>query len=111
MLGAPVCRADSEGLLRRGPLPHHPAGRAAMSAQQRVCNWAKGWAGQGPAPAIDVTWTNHEPASSLCQWYRANRTAANPPLPPTPTNATLMVCFELPMYAAVCAGAITAKQL
>lgn len=77
------------------------------TAAERTCNWAKGWVTSG----IRVTWTNHEPASSLCQWYRANAGSETPPVPPTPSAATMMVCFELPMYAAVLAGAISAKQL
>lgn len=78
-----------------------------MTAAIRVCNWAKGWATTG----LNVTWTNHEPASSLKLWYEANKNNANPPMPPTPSAATLMVCYELPMYAAVCAGVLTPKAL
>jgi hypothetical protein len=78
-----------------------------MSAATRVRNWARDWARTNTR----VTWTNHEPASALCQWYRANRNSAAPPLPAAPAAGTMMVCFELPMYAAVCSGAITARQL
>ncbi|WP_020408344.1 hypothetical protein [Hahella ganghwensis] len=78
-----------------------------MSAQIKVCNWAKGWANNNKT----VTWTNHEPASTLCQWYRANVTSNDPPMPASPGSTTMMVCFELPLYAAVCSGAITPAKL
>lgn len=77
------------------------------TASERAGNWAQGWANR----AVQVTWTNHEPASTLKLWYEQYKNAANPPLPATPANATMMVCFELPLYAAVLSGAITAKNL
>lgn len=75
-----------------------------MTAATRVCNWAKDWATTG----LNVTWTNHDPASSLKLWYEANKNNANPPMP---SAATLMVCYEMPIYVAVCAGALTPKVL
>jgi hypothetical protein len=78
-----------------------------LSAAVRVCNWAKSWAQLN----LQVTWTNWAPISALKLWYEANKTNANPPIPPTPSAGTHIVCYELPMYAAVCAGVLTPAAL
>lgn len=74
--------------------------------RERACLQAEAWALAG----TQVTWTNHEPASTLCQWYRAG-TRLNPGALPNITGATMMVCFELPMIAAAMAGSISARKL
>jgi hypothetical protein len=73
-----------------------------MPAALQGCNWVEGWAATG----INVTCTNHEPATSLKLWHETKKKNANLllPRPPKSSAATFMVCDEWPMDAAVCAG-------
>lgn len=59
---------------------------------------------------MEVTWTNHQPASSLVQWKRGT-TRATAPAPP-PMGPTLkMVCYELPFWGAYHAGVWSQNKL
>jgi hypothetical protein len=82
-----------------------------MSAATQVADQAQKWALAG----AQVTWTNHQPASTLVQWYRAHRANNAPVLPLIPIPAvagpTAMVCYELPIYAAAACGVLTAQTL
>lgn len=82
-----------------------------MSNAIRVSNQAQIWGLAGRT----VTWTNHQPASTLVQWYRNNRRDNAPirPLPSIPAvgPATLMVCYELPIYAAAHCGVLSVDDL
>jgi hypothetical protein len=84
-----------------------------MSNATDVADKAQVWA----LNHAQVTWTNHQPASTLVQWYRNNRNAAHTapvlPLPAIPAVAavTMMVCYELPIYAATHCGVLTPAAL
>ena len=55
-----------------------------------------------------VTWTNHQPASSLVQWSRARGLQATPP---AMSAGLKMVCYELPIWAAYYAGVLNVESL
>lgn len=82
-----------------------------MSKAYLVANQAEAWG----LLRQDVTWTNHQPASSLVQWYRGSRRNDAPvrPLPPVPAvgGGTSMVCYELPIYAAYYSGVLDVNAL
>jgi hypothetical protein len=83
----------------------------SMSNATTVADKAQVWA----LNREQVTWTNHQPASTLVQWYRNHRLNNAPvaPLVPIPAVAgvTMMVCYELPIYAAAHSGVLTPAAL
>lgn len=77
-----------------------------MSNATRAADQAQRWVLAG----TQVNWTNHQPASTLVQWSRAR--ALGNPAPPPPVGALCqMVCYELPIWAAFCAGVLTQDGL
>lgn len=77
-----------------------------MSNSDRIINRIGVWV----AGNTQVTWTNHQPASSLVQWYRGT-TRATAPVPPAIGPALRMVCYELPFWAAFHSGVWSQNRL
>lgn len=76
-----------------------------MSNSDRVIARIGGWIAGGQ----NVTWTNHQPASSLVQWKRGNAKGTTPP--PGMSNNLSMVCYELPFWGAYHSGVWSAGDL
>ncbi|MEM9061229.1 MAG: hypothetical protein AAGD13_12280 [Pseudomonadota bacterium] len=76
-----------------------------MSNSDRVITRIGAWVAGGQ----EVTWTNHQPASSLVQWKRNNAKGTTPP-PQMATNLS-MVCYELPFWGAYHSGVWSADDL
>jgi hypothetical protein len=77
-----------------------------MSNATRAADQAQKWVLAGTR----VTWTNHQPASTLVQWSRA-RALGNVAPPPPVGVLCQMVCYEMPIWAAYTAGVLTQDEL
>lgn len=76
-----------------------------MSNSDTVLTRIGAWVAGGQ----QVTWTNHQPASSLVQWYRNNARGAV--APPAIGPGLSMVCYELPFWGAYHSGVWSANKL
>jgi hypothetical protein len=77
-----------------------------MSNATRAADQAQAWTLAGTV----VTWTNHQPASTLVQWSRARAAGNAMPLPPF-GQYTDVVCYEMPIWAAFYAGVLDLDAL